>query len=327
MNSFGRKFRVSIFGESHGGAVGVVLDGVPAGIPLNEEDFTDDLARRKSGQRGTTPRKESDRPVILSGLFEAKTTGAPLTVVFANENTLSNDYRNLVTHPRPSHADWVARQKFHGYADYRGGGHFSGRLTLGLVVAGTVAKKILEGVEITSRILEIGGCTDAERWPEVVENAMRESDSVGGIIECRAEGAGVGLGEPFFDSAESVISHLLFSVPAVKGVEFGNGFACARLRGSQNNDPIVDPSGRTATNNAGGICGGITNGNPVVVRVAVKPTASIAAPQQTLDMTTGTVQELRIRGRHDACIALRAPVVIESAVAIALADLRLLDRP
>lgn len=325
MNSFGRKYRVSIFGESHGGAVGVVLDGVPAGIPLNEEDFMADLARRKSGQRGTTPRKESDSPVILSGLFNEKTTGAPLTVVFANENTLSGDYRNLVTHPRPSHADWVAQQKFHGYADYRGGGHFSGRLTLGLVVAGVVAKKILKEVEISSRIVEIGGCTDAGKWPEIVEAAMRETDSVGGIIECRAEGVPVGLGEPFFDSAESVISHLLFSVPAVKGVEFGNGFECARLRGSQNNDPIVDPSGRTATNHAGGICGGITNGNPIVVRAAIKPTASIAAPQQTLNTATGLVEELRIKGRHDACIALRAPVVIESAVAIGLADLMLLQ--
>ena len=325
MNSFGRKYRVSIFGESHGGAIGVVLDGVPAGIPLNEEDFMADLARRKSGQRGTTPRKESDQPVILSGLFNEKTTGAPLTVVFANENTLSGDYRNLVTHPRPSHADWVAQQKFHGYADYRGGGHFSGRLTLGLVVAGVVAKKILKEVEISSRIVEIGGCTEAEKWPEIVESAMRETDSVGGIIECRAKGVPAGLGEPFFDSAESVISHLLFSVPAVKGVEFGDGFECARLRGSQNNDPIVDPSGRTATNHAGGICGGITNGNPIVVRAAIKPTASIAAPQQTLNTATGHVEELRIKGRHDACIALRAPVVIESAVAIGLADLMLLQ--
>ncbi len=326
MNSFGRKYRVSIFGESHGGAIGVVLDGVPAGIPLCEDDFMADLARRKSGQRGTTPRKESDQPVILSGLFNEKTTGAPLTVVFANENTLSGDYRNLVTHPRPSHADWVALQKYHGYADYRGGGHFSGRLTLGLVVAGVVAKKILKEISISSRILEIGGCTDSERWPDIVETAMKETDSVGGIIECRVENVPVGLGEPFFDSAESIISHLLFSVPAIKGVEFGDGFASARLRGSQNNDPIIAPSGQTSTNHAGGICGGITNGNPLVVRVAVKPTASIASPQQTLNTATGKVEELRIKGRHDACIALRAPVVIESAVAIGLADLWLLNR-
>ncbi len=326
MNSFGRKYRVSIFGESHGGAIGVVLDGVPAGIPLCEDDFMADLARRKSGQRGTTPRKESDQPVILSGLFNEKTTGAPLTVVFANENTLSGDYRNLVTHPRPSHADWVALQKYHGYADYRGGGHFSGRLTLGVVVAGVVAKKILKEISISSRILEIGGCTDSERWPDIVETAMKETDSVGGIIECRVENVPVGLGEPFFDSAESIISHLLFSVPAIKGVEFGDGFASARLRGSQNNDPIIAPSGQTSTNHAGGICGGITNGNPLVVRVAVKPTASIASPQQTLNTATGKVEELRIKGRHDACIALRAPVVIESAVAIGLADLWLLNR-
>ena len=322
MNSFGTNFRLSIFGESHGECVGVVMDGVPAGMTLREEDFLADLDRRRSGARGTTPRKESDTPHLISGVFEGHTTGAPLTVLFYNENTRSGDYRNLVTHPRPSHADWVAYKKFKGYNDYRGGGHFSGRLTLGLVAAGVVAKKMLGEVDIQSRILEIGGCSDPDRFPEVVEQALRACDSVGGVIECTADGVAVGLGEPFFDSVESVMSHLLFSVPAVKGVEFGNGFEAARLRGSQNNDPIVSPDGKTATNHAGGINGGITNGNQIVVRVAIKPTASIATEQNTLNTETGRVEPLMVKGRHDACIALRAPVVIEAAVAIALAQFR-----
>ncbi len=323
MNSFGRNFRVSIFGESHGIELGVVIDGVPAGLPLSEADLMVDIERRKSGARGTTPRKESDMPHIVSGLFNEHTTGAPLAILFRNENTISNDYRNLVTHPRPSHSDWVAGQKFHGWNDYRGGGHFSGRLTLGLVAAGAVARKVLAGVEITSRILEIGGCTDPAGFADVVEAALRAHDSVGGIIECRADGVSVGWGEPFFDSVESYISHAIFSVPAVRGIEFGTGFQAARMRGSSHNDPIVDATGRTATNHAGGVVGGISNGNPVVFRVAIKPTASIAAPQQTFNTEHGAVEELRIRGRHDACIALRAPVVIEAATAIALADLKL----
>lgn len=327
MNSFGRLFRLSIFGESHGETVGVTLDGVPAGMDLDEESFGKDLGRRKSGMRGTTPRKESDRPHIVSGLFDGRTTGAPLTILFRNENTLSGDYRNLVTHPRPSHSDWVAMQKFHGFNDYRGGGHFSGRLTLALVAAGVVAKKVLgKKVKIQSRLVEIDHCNNPDDFPQIVEQALRSLDSVGGIVECTATGIPVGLGEPFFDSAESVLSHLLFSIPAVKGVEFGAGFEAARMRGSEHNDPIVSPDGRTATNNAGGIVGGITNGNPVVVRVAVKPTSSIASPQVTLNTETGQPEELRIKGRHDACIALRAPVVVEAAVAVGLCDLLLVSR-
>lgn len=330
MNKFGRLFSLSIFGESHGDSVGVTLDGVPAGIPLNEKSFEADLARRKSGKRGTTPRKESDIPHIVSGVFKGRTTGAPLTILFRNENTLSGDYANLVAHPRPSHADWVASQKFKGYADYRGGGHFSGRLTLTLVAAGVVAKKILKRrhrrFEIGTSLLEIGGCTEADRFPEIIEKTLRSQDSVGGLVECRARGLAVGLGEPFFDSAESVISHLLFAVPAVKGVEFGSGFAAARMRGSEHNDPIVSADGTTATNHAGGIVGGITNGNEIVVRAAVKPTSSISSPQMTLSTLTGQVEKLIVKGRHDACIAMRAPVVIEAAVAIALCDLSLIAK-
>ena len=319
MNSFGNKFRVSIFGESHGGGVGVVLDGIPSGISLSVDDLMPDLSRRKSGGIGTTTRKESDIPTIVSGVFNGYTTGAPMTIMFANENTISNDYRNLVVHPRPSHADWVAQHKYNGFADYRGGGHFSGRITLGLVAAGVVAKKIVN-CNITSDILEIGGVSDKSKFAEIIDKTERSCDSIGGVIECVVYGLSVGLGEPFFDSVESVASHLLFSIPAVKGVEFGNGFEASRLKGSENNDMIITSSGETKTNNSGGINGGITNGNPIVVRVAIKPTASIAHPQETLNTESGEVETLVIRGRHDACIAMRAPVVVEAAMAIALAQ-------
>ena len=320
MNTFGEKFRLSIFGESHGEGIGVVMDGVPPGIALSEADFEVDLARRRSGAKGTTPRKESDKPRILSGVFNGFTTGAPLAVTFTNDNTRSADYSNLVTHPRPSHADWVASKKYKGFQDYRGGGHFSGRLTLTLVTAGVVAKKILGGIQITSKITTLGGVTDEGRFDEVVQRAVKELDSIGGIIECTATGVPVGLGDPFFGSIESVMSHLLFSIPAIKGVEFGNGFAAAALKGSENNDPIISADGTTATNNSGGINGGITNGNPIVVRVAVKPTASITKEQMSLNTETGQVEPMSVHGRHDACIALRAPVVVEAAVAIALAQ-------
>ena len=327
MNSFGTIFRVTIWGESHGECVGVSVDGVPAGIALSVEDFAEDLARRASGRRGTTPRREADQPQIVSGVYEGRTTGAPLTVLFENANTRSGDYSNLVRQPRPSHADLVAQRKFDGANDPRGGGHFSGRLTLGLVAAGVVAKRVIGSeVQFATRIAEIGGCADESRFDEVIEAAMREGDSVGGVVECRVDNVATGLGEPFFDSAESTIAHLLFSVPAVKGVEFGAGFEVAKRRGSENNDPIINADGATATNNDGGINGGITNGNQLVVRAAVKPTPSISRPQQTFDLESGEVRELQIKGRHDACIALRAAVVVESAVAIALADLWLRHR-
>ena len=322
MNQYGVNFRLAIWGESHGAQVGISMDGVPAGLSLSEADFEVDLARRRSGARGTTPRRETDRPMIVSGLYNGHTTGAPLTVVFANENTRSGDYANLERHFRPSHADWVAFRKFGGYNDPRGGGHFSARLTVALVAAGVVAKKMLpERVRFTTRLTEIGGCSDPARFDEVVRTASADRDSVGGVVECRVEGVPVGLGEPFFDSVESCVAHLLFSIPAVKGVEFGSGFAGSRMRGSENNDPIVDAEGHTRTNHAGGINGGITNGNEVVVRTALKPTPSISRPQETYNLTTGRVEALEIRGRHDACVALRGAVVVEAAVAIALADL------
>lgn len=324
MNSWGNRFRVTLWGESHGAQVGVTIDGVPTGIALAESDFEADLARRRAGAAGTTPRKESDAPHIVSGLYRGFTTGAPLTVEFLNENTRSGDYASLASHPRPSHADWVAMKKFHGYNDPRGGGHFSGRITLALVTAGVVAKKILgSGVTFHTDIIEIGGSADKERFADIIESARMDRDSVGGVVECRAEGVAAGLGEPFFDSAESLMAHLLFSVPAVKGVEFGSGFAAARMRGSEHNDPIIDAEGHTSTNHAGGIVGGITNGNAIVVRAAVKPTASISREQMSFNCASGQVDSLVIKGRHDVCITLRAAVVVESAVAIALADLTL----
>ena len=324
MNSWGDRFRLTIWGESHGAQVGVSVDGVPAGIKLSEEDFMADLDRRRAGTAGTTPRKESDAPHIVSGIYNGFSTGAPLTIEFQNENTRSGDYRNLVVHPRPSHADLVAAQKFNGYNDPRGGGHFSGRITLGMVAAGVVAKKILgEGVTFSTDIIEIGGCQDKSQWATIIEQAQREQDSIGGIIECRVSGIEVGLGEPFFDSVESLAAHLLFSVPAVKGVEFGAGFAAAKMKGSEHNDAIANAEGKTLSNNAGGVVGGITNGNEIVARIAIKPTASIAQAQHTFNFEHDKVEELIIKGRHDVCIALRAAVVAEAAMAIALADLKL----
>ena len=324
MNSWGQIFRVTIWGESHGKQVGVSINGVPSGIALSEEDFSRDLDRRRAGSLGTTPRKESDMPHIVSGLYNGFTTGSPLTIEFLNENTISGDYRNLVKHPRPSHADLVAQQKWEGYNDPRGGGHFSGRITLGLVAAGVVAKKILgSGVEFSTEITEIGGVKDKAKFNEALEAAQAQRDSIGGIVECRVNGIEAGLGEPFFDSVESQIAHIVFAVPAVKGVEFGKGFEAARMLGSEHNDMIINKEGATATNNAGGIVGGITNGNEIVVRAAIKPTASIAKEQQTYNFDSDSVETLVIKGRHDVCIALRAAVVVEAAVAIALADLKL----
>ena len=271
MNSFGTLFRITLWGESHGPQIGVTLDGVPAGLPLDIPDFEADLARRRSGAKGTTPRQENDLPQIVSGLYKGHTTGAPLTLVFENANTRSGDYDNLLTQPRPSHADRTAAVKFEGWNDPRGGGHFSGRLTLALVAAGVVAKKILGGATFSTRLTAVGGQTDPARFDDAIDDALRDEDSVGGIVECRVAGIPAGWGEPFFDSVESAAAHLLFAIPAIKGVEFGDGFAAAALRGSAHNDPIADADGRTATNHAGGIAGGITNGNELVVRAAVKP--------------------------------------------------------
>ncbi len=323
MNSFGRIFRVHIFGESHGDCVGLTIDGCPAGLPLSVDDFTTDIERRKPGAIGTTPRKEDDIPQIKTGMFNGKTTGAPITILFENNNTRSTDYEKQRAVPRPGHADFVASVKYGGFEDYRGSGHFSGRLTVCLVAAGVIAKKILTGVNIVSSILEIGGETDLDKG---LQKAIDAKDSIGGIIECTVNALPAGLGEPFFDSVESMISHAVFAIPAVKGIEFGAGFAAAKMFGSMHNDAIEDKTGKTFTNHAGGIVGGLTNSNELVFRIAVKPTSSTPLEQQTLNLKTGSVENFSVKGRHDLCIALRVPVVLEAVTAFVLADLLLLEQ-
>ena len=324
MNSFGRIFRVSIFGESHGESVGIVIDGCPAGLSLTEEDLLPDLERRKGGkQKGTTPRQEADYPFFKSGLFNGKTTGAPITIIFENNNVRSEDYNKQRSIPRPGHADWVANQKYGGNEDYRGGGHFSASLTTGLVAAGAIAKKIMAGITIEAVVTEIGGEQDLEKG---LQNAIDAKDSVGGIVECKVTGLPVGLGEPFFDSVESQIAHIAFAIPAVKGIEFGSGFAAAKMFGSQHNDAIENMEGKTRTNFAGGIVGGISNGNQLVFRIAIKPTASTPKQQNSLNWDTGQTEDFSVKGRHDLCVALRAPVILEAATAVALVDLLLLEQ-
>ena len=342
MNTFGRKFRVSIFGESHGKQIGVVLDGVPAGLQLSEEHLMGDILRRKSGARGTTPRIEADQPVIVSGVFEGHTTGAPLTILFSNTNTHSSDYSLFKNIPRPGHADFTAEIKYLSCQDPRGGGHFSGRLTLPIVAAGVVAKKILQDStsqddhkvtddSISAGIIELGGIPRPEGnnqqmpdvWKTALEQAIREGDSLGAVVECRVEGMDIGYGEPFWDSVESVISHAIFSIPGVRGIEFGDGFAAAAMKGSEHNDPI-GPDGIPMKNGSGGVNGGISNGAPIVFRVAFKPTSSIRKEQQTWNFATCQMDRLVVPGRHDACFALRAPVVVEAMTAIVLADLVLI---
>ncbi len=323
MNSFGRLFRISIFGESHGKSVGITIDGCPAGLPVSVEDFTTDLTRRKSGAKGTTPRTEADEPHFISGIFQGKTTGAPLTILFENTNIKPKDYSNLREQPRPGHADFVAQKKFGGYGDYSGGGHFSGRLTVALVAAGVIAKKIINPIEVSAKILEVGG---KKNIPAAIDEAVANKDSIGGLIECTASKMPIGLGEPFFDAVESLISHIIFAIPATKGIEFGSGFAAADMKGSEHNDLIISADGQTQTNLAAGINGGISNGNDLVFRVAVKPTSSISLSQNTFNFANNAVEELKVEGRHDACIALRIPPVIEAATAIVLADLMLIEQ-
>ncbi len=357
MNTYGNKFRLSVFGESHGPMIGTILDGIPAGIPLSREDFLEDLARRKSGARGTTPRIEDDLPEIVSGVHEGCTTGAPLTIIFRNSNTRSGDYAEFRATPRPGHADFAAQIKHNFFNDVRGGGHFSGRITLCLVAAGTVAKKLIGDIKINASIVELGGeaaClkeypeperfhqqrisighdTPGEQrealsageadmpanWCKIIDSAIACGDSVGGIIECVCTNVPIGLGEPFFESLESQIAHLVFSIPATRGIEFGDGFKSAAMRGSQHNDCYIDKNGHTATNGAGGINGGISNGNPVIFRVAVKPTASISVKQNSFNFITEKQEEITVKGRHDACIALRCPVIVEAVAAIAFAN-------
>ncbi len=324
MNSFGCIFRTTIFGESHGPYVGITIDGCPAGIPVSENDFIADLERRKGGlQKATTPRKEDDIPEFISGIFNGHTTGAPLTIVFKNSNTRPEDYEKQRAIPRPGHADFVASKKFHGFEDYRGGGHFSGRLTVCLVAAGVIAKKIISFLSIRSTIIEIGGMPGTEAG---IEKAIAAKDSVGGIIECVVSGCAIGWGQPFFNSVESLLSHAVFSIPAIKGIEFGAGFSAAKMFGSEHNDSISDASGKTITNYAGGVVGGMSNGNDIVFRVVVKPTSSTPREQMSWNNETRSVESFSVKGRHDLCIALRVPPVLEAVTAIVFADIYLLSK-
>ncbi|MCK5741280.1 MAG: chorismate synthase, partial [Chlorobi bacterium] len=301
--------------------VGVLIDGCPAGIALSTDDFMADLQRRRSGGVGSTRRKESDIPIIKSGVYENHTTGSPILIEFENLNTRSADYNKLKNIPRPGHADFTASKKFEGFNDPRGGGAFSGRLTVGLVATGVIAKKIIGAINIKAELIEVGGESDIE---SAVLKVVKAKDSIGGIIECRAENLPVGLGEPFFDSVESCISHAIFSIPGIKGIEFGSGFEAARMKGSEHNDPIIDIEGKTSTNNAGGINGGISNGNDLFFRVAVKPTSSIGLPQKTINLKSWKPEELIVGGRHDSCFALRVPVIVEAVTACVLADFSLI---
>ncbi|MBE7036583.1 MAG: chorismate synthase [Ruminococcaceae bacterium] len=353
-NVFGNCIKLSIFGESHSDAIGVVLDGLPAGLPLDMDAVLAEMARRAPGQnRFSTPRKEADAPKIVSGLFQGKTTGTPLCALIENTNTRSKDYQPELL--RPAHADYTAFMRYHGFSDYRGGGHFSGRLTAPLVFAGAVLKPYLaaQGIEIFAHIKSLGKEKDAvfntispdieayrniqnrelalldenliPSFAKVIDNAKENSDSVGGVIEALITGVPAGLGSPFFESVESRLSAMLFSVPAVKGVEFGTGFGITELFGSQANDAFCLEKGeiKTKTNHNGGINGGITNGMPLSFSVAVKPTPSIAKPQQTVNIETQTEETIAIHGRHDPCIVPRAVCVIEAAATIVMADLLL----
>ncbi|MBN2121839.1 chorismate synthase [Candidatus Micrarchaeota archaeon] len=331
MNTIGRMFRVSVLGESHGKCVGALIDGCPAGLEFPSALIEAELGRRKSGAKGTTARRESDEPMVMSGVFNGKTTGAPILILFENADADSSSYEKLKNTPRPSHADFASMKKYGRFADYRGGGHFSGRLTAGIVAAGAIAKSLLSKMEVRAHVIEAGGVKingepmEDSGFVDVLDSAIEEGDSLGAIVECRVSGVPAGLGEPFFDSLESAISHVAFSLPGIKGVEFGAGFSCARMRGSEFNDAIVDASGKTSTNNSGGINGGIGNSNELVFRVAVRPAASINKLQETVDLETGKKTEISIGGRHDACIALRVPVVLEAACAIVLLDMMLLE--
>ncbi len=323
MNSFGVVFRVSVLGESHGNAIGVVIDGCPPGIRIGPDDFSYDLSRRQSGSKGTTKRREDDTPEILSGVCNGMTTGSPITLITRNSDRISSDYDDFKSVPRPGHADYVAGIKYMGFSDLRGSGHFSGRITWGLVAAGVIAKLILRPAEIHAKLISAGGITDID---QALEKAMAENDTIGGIIECIINHPQKAIGEPFFYPVESALSHIIFSIPAIKGIEFGSGFSAATMKGSVHNDPFIDKTGKTSTNNSGGINGGITNGNEIIFRVAVKPTSSTGVEQHTFDFEKGEMTGLRVKGRHDTCIALRMPVIVEAATAIALADLMIVDR-
>lgn len=329
MNSFGSLFRVHIYGESHGLGIGVLIDGVPPGLKLSIEDFIPDLSKRKSGKLGTTPRNEDDIPQIISGVFNSFTTGAPINIFFENKNTDSKVYADFKSHPRPGHADFAATSKYLGFNDIRGGGHFSGRLTLALVAAGVIAKKILKTTTFISEIETIGTLSKnffIDNLDDYLSRIREDGDSLGGTISLTIKDVPIGLGEPFFNSVESVISSMVFSIPGIKGIEFGSGFKGSELLGSEFNDCFINKNGKTASNNNGGINGGISNGNDIFLKIAVKPTSSIFKTQETFNFKSECIYPLKINGRHDVAFILRVPIVLENAVAIAIADLYLQNK-
>lgn len=349
-NTFGHNITVTVAGESHGEMLCVILDGIKAGTPIDEKFIADRLSLRRPYGTISTPRAETDEFSIVSGVFNGRATGSPITILIPNRNTRSDDYDDTRYLPRPSHADYTAQIKYCGYQDFRGGGHFSGRITAGIVAAGAIAEAILldKGIRIVTHISRLGGVSDrsfgdfssdselltGRKFPVlsgdaeakmkcIIENARENGDSVGGVLETAVTGVPAGIGEPWFDSIESVLSHILFSIPAVKGVEFGDGFAIADMNGSTANDPIINENGNiiTSSNHNGGINGGISNGMPIIFRCAVKPTPSISKPQQTVDIRTGENAVLSIKGRHDPCIVHRAAAVVNACTALAVIDL------
>lgn len=330
MNTFGNKFRITLWGESHSPSIGVTIEGVPSGIAISQEDFLKEIDRRRPGAKGTTSRKESDIPIIIRGIENGVTTGTSIQISFENKNIRPTDYSQFAEIPRPSHADMVRLMKYPKEEFSSGGGVFSGRMTLPLVAAGVIAKKIIAPIEIETNFTSLGKISipqeysknpwDYPPFANYIESITAEGDSIGGVVKCTCNRVPAGIGEPFFESLESRISQLIFSIPGIRGIEFGDGFAAAEMKGSEHNDPIIDASGKTSKNSAGGINGGISNGNPVIFSVAIKPTASISRTQRSISLKTGEMTEFSIKGRHDSCFALRVPVVIESMAAIAIAS-------
>ena len=324
-SSYGSNYRISIFGESHSAAIGVAIEGLPAGSAIDMEALQEFMERRAPGRDAlSTARREADAPEFLCGVKNGVATGAPISAIIRNSDTRSQDYANLANIPRPGHADFPAEVKFSGHQDRAGGGHFSGRLTAPLCIAGAIAIQQLEkmGVKVSAKAVRIGGETDPEKMEAAISAARAEGDSVGGIIEAKVSGLPVGVGDPMFGGLENRIAQAVFGIPAVKGIEFGEGFAVADLKGSENNDPYLVEDGKVvpATNRAGGILGGISTGAPVVFRVAFKPTPSIAKEQDSVDLATGKPAKLVVKGRHDPCVVLRAVPCVEAAAAIAVYD-------
>ncbi|MBE0701465.1 MAG: chorismate synthase [Acholeplasmataceae bacterium] len=320
MNSYGKLFKVTLYGESHQETIGVVIDGMPSGVVVDETLIHEDLQKRRPGNIGTTSRVEKDEFKITSGVFNGISTGSPIHIMIENQNIQSQDYRHLINHPRPGHADFVSKVKYKGFQDHRGGGRFSGRITAALVIAGALAKMIIP-FKISHKLIQVGTLKDMNQLDAYVSKIAEQGDSVGGIIEVKATQMIVGIGEPFFDKLDGEIGKIMFSIPAVKGVEIGTGFAGVSMLGSEMNDRYMDETGKTITNHAGGILGGISNGNDVIVKVFIKPTSSIQKSQETYNIEKQKMEELNIGGRHDACIARRVGIVLENALAIVLADL------